>query len=138
MTLSIRRGDTPTVRSRRLKIGGAIVSLENKTITLTVKASVDDPDESALLQKTYLGGSDADSLAGIAVFQLSAAETDLTIGAHFYDIQVAWDSSVHTPQSGIFMVHRDIGLAADILPPAEPAPSAAITKMGLMGVAMAA
>lgn len=132
-TLFIYRGDTPTLRSVKFKIGGSVVSLQNKTLTLTVKQRPGDADEIALLRKRHLGGSDADALTGIAAFSLTDVESDITPGLYYYDIQAAWGESVYTVQSGFFLVLQDIGLAVDVI---DPPVVAAITKMGPLGLSM--
>lgn len=63
------------------------VDISAGTLWFSAKTNKDDLDEDAIIQVSYLVPTDADSVLGKCLFELSAADTAVEAGKYWYDFQ---------------------------------------------------
>jgi len=105
--ISIVRGDTSAITITVTDSNGTAYNLTGFEMWCTVKRNKDDPDISAILQKQCT--IDA-PLTGVGVLALTAANTDITPGRYYYDIEIfnGDNSVVKTPIVSTFTILQDI------------------------------
>lgn len=110
--LSKKRGDTIPFRLSGVtdRFGDAVADLSGYTITFTVKASIDDADVDAVLQKTS-GGGGIDVQTAEAFWEITADESELLTPALRYqwDVQLEdADGVIATVEEGTLVVSKDV------------------------------
>lgn len=110
------RGDTETIRVR---ISGQSLNPDNFGFKFTAKADINEPDASAIIQKSSApeGGIAINALNPNvieAVIAIASSDTELLMDGDelFYDIQMTTTSpvSVRTLEKGKFNIEGDITL----------------------------
>lgn len=110
--MEIIRGDDSDFELTFTDVDGNPIDLTGGTVFLTVKRSLSDPDEDALLQKEFIDFDDP--TGGITVIHLENSETDLPRGDYYFDIQLKDASSkIESTYVGKFIVKRDVTLRTD-------------------------
>ena len=82
------QSDTKNYKIVVMDSNGAPISIVGYKLFFTVKTSLADPDESALISKTITCPDNADSLSGIGYILLSPTDTNKTVGNYAYDIKI--------------------------------------------------
>jgi hypothetical protein len=102
------RGDTRTVTATFLDSDGAAIDLTGGTIFFTVNASNSPTDDTSAAIEVDVTSFDAPT-TGVQDITLTAANTNITPGTYYYDIQFVSASGVVTslPQNK-FIVKADI------------------------------
>lgn len=104
--LSVYRGDD---FSKRLIFtnNGVAIDITDWTIFFTVKKNEGDADDDAVIKKDITVHTDP--TGGISSLVLTDAETTVTPGKYWYDIQVKTDTgAIRTVTKDKFEVHTDI------------------------------
>jgi hypothetical protein len=92
-----------------VKEDGAAVDITDWTIYFTVKASKNDPDGDAIIQKTIT--SHTTPLSGLSALSILAADTaDKEPGDYYYDFLFVDDSDMRqSSETGTFTIEQEIG-----------------------------
>jgi len=108
MNLSIIRGDTTVFTLTLTDQAGAAVNLTSTTVFFTVKESLADADDDALIAKST--DSHSNPSGGVTAITLTSTDTAITPGAYIYDIQVknTTDGAIQSVASGIYEVLPDV------------------------------
>jgi hypothetical protein len=86
INLQIVSKDTKTY-TVRLKRNGIAVNISGWTLTFTAKVDFNNLDAAAVINKTIIFPTNAESVSGIGYLPLTSAETNLTVGEYFYDMK---------------------------------------------------
>ena len=101
------RGDTKTLNLTFKDDTGTPVNLTGSKVYLTVKKSVNDSDDDALIKKDVTGHTNA--TAGETQITLSATDTNIEEGLYVWDIQIKYsDNSINSTMKGDFEVVSDV------------------------------
>lgn len=84
INLQIVSKDTK-VYTIRLKRSDVAVNISGWTLTFVAKVDFNDLDSAAVINKTILFPTNAESASGIGYLTLSSAETNLSVGEFYYD-----------------------------------------------------
>jgi hypothetical protein len=84
INLQVVSKDTKTY-TIRLKRNGVAVDISGWTLTFTAKVDFNNLDAAAVINKTIIFPTNAESASGIGYLELSSAETTLATGEYFYD-----------------------------------------------------
>lgn len=109
MTLEIIRGDDEQFELTFTDIDGNPIDLTDGTVFFTVKESLSDDDDSALITQEITTFAAPET--GVARLVLDSDQTDIPEGRYFYDVQ--FKDSLGTISSTIrdkFYVKKDITL----------------------------
>jgi len=101
--LTIYRGDTPTI-SVNVTDDNGVFDLTGWAAKLTGKGNINLPAK--ILEKVITDIPNPE--LGIIVFELSATDTDMPIGEHYYDIEISKDDKVHTINCDKIKVLQDV------------------------------
>ena len=93
---------------------GVAKDISNMILFITLKANKADTDAAAAMQKKHTFPADANSIAGTGTVILTSAETNVSPGKYYYDIQLVDPTPnpvvVTTLTSGTVDVLRDISV----------------------------
>lgn len=109
MTIEIIRGDDEQFELTFTDIDGDPIDLTDGTVFFTVKKSLSDDDDEALITKEIT--EFAAPTTGVARLVLSKTQTDIPEGRYFYDVQ--FKDSANMISSTIrdkFYVKKDVTL----------------------------
>lgn len=107
--LSITRGDSATYNLTFTDEDDVAIDITGWTIFFTVKTAPDDvaADTGALISKTVT--SHTTPASGITKIELSASDTAIALGRHYFDIQAKTDEGkIITAMKGRFEVTYDV------------------------------
>lgn len=109
MTIEIIRGDDEQFELTFTDIDGEPIDLTDGTVFFTVKESLSDDDDDALITKEVTEFANPE--LGVARLTLLKTETDIAEGRYFYDVQFK-DSSgmISSTVRDKFYVKKDITL----------------------------
>lgn len=101
--ISIKKGDTETIIFTITDDVGAAVNLTGSTVYFTVKKKIDDPDNKAIIQKSWT--SHTTPAGGITTLVLSKDDTYKQVGVYLWDIQIkASGGEITTADLGEFII----------------------------------
>ena len=104
--IEIYKGDTKTIQVTVKDADGVVLDLTSYTMLMTVKKTASLSDSAAAFQATAVIASPA---TGVGVFTLTHAQTNITAGTYYYDVQINdGTTSVYTVMSSLFNVLQDI------------------------------
>ncbi len=105
--ITIFRGDTVNLDITVTDSDGSAVNITGYTFFFTCKTNNDDSDDDALIKKDVT--SHTNPTGGITRITLSKTDTDVTIGNHYYDIQMKdLSGNITTLTADRFIVEQDI------------------------------
>ncbi len=105
--IKVFKGDDVTFTVTVTDSDGNAVDITGTTIWFTVKKNKDDLDSDALIQKEVT--SHTNPTGGISSIALTDADTGITPGQYFYDIQTVNSGGlVNTYGVGNFIVLQDV------------------------------
>ena len=103
--LSIYRGDTK-VYTFTVTSGGSAYNISGFTPTFTVKTSISDADDDAVISKS---GTVTDGAGGEFTISLTNTDTDIDPADYVWDVQITNGSTiVATLDKGTFTVKYDV------------------------------
>lgn len=109
--IKYKRGDSLNIYLTFTQDGVAI-DITNYTLFFTMKTNADDPDSSAVCQKTVAGSTCPNPTGGEGLISIPASETASFLGDYYYDIQYKDNAiptpNVVTPYEGVITWERDI------------------------------
>lgn len=106
--IEVTRGDSPVIPVKVTDAKTKLpVDVTGGVFVLTVDPSEEPLDNSANL--FALNGTVADGPGGLATFQPTTSQLDVTPGEYFYDVQMTLGGSKRTILKGKFTVSQDIG-----------------------------
>lgn len=108
-TLQIVRGDDVTLTVTLKNLDGDPLNLTDGIVFFTVKHKLSDDDAHALIKSET--SSHTNAAAGITTITLTAAQTAITPGVYYYDLQVKdAELRIQSTLSGKIMVSQDVTL----------------------------
>ncbi len=109
--LEIYRGDDKTWNLTFRDSTGDSIDITGSTVWLTVKSSISDPDESALIQKQVTTHSNP-TQGETQISLLPVDTSDVSVGRYEYDMQLIESSGkITTFMRGVFSISQDITIS---------------------------
>lgn len=122
------RGDSWYLQFILYDSNGNLIDITGNQYWITLKSSVDDTDENAVLQVGPVQATGAEAAAGKVTIYVSPLLTNvITPARYYYDLQeITSSGSINTLMIGKVKVVHDVTLEADYtgLPPVVPEPTA--------------
>jgi len=107
--LQLVKKDTKTY-TINIDDNGTPVDISGWSIYFTVKRSYEDTDEEAIISKSTVFPSNANSVAGIGYLSLTSDDTDVELGNFYYDMKFVDTSYRETFLRGKFNIIPSIRL----------------------------
>lgn len=110
-TITIKRGDDIYLDFSFADMAGSPIALGSKVVFFTVKESIDDSDDAAIIAKT-ISSFDAPATGSVSILLSNADTNSLEIGRYKYDVQLkdTTTGSIQTPAElpGTFVITADV------------------------------
>jgi len=97
-----------------------VIDITGDIIYMTIKKSATDPDVLADMRRVLIVPSDANSVIGIATVIFTAAETAVTAGVYFYDVQ--WKRIVSGSDEIVTLLTGKVNIKQDVTHSTEENP----------------